>query len=283
MRHVVHERFSYSDSIILVNAVIQTFYTDNYSEFDIFWETARDQFAYKLFKSNRETIIHEYLWFVSDNTSVEEEFRISGYGEEMFVFYENTLKDFNVKIPAKIIPNFDYINKHGFCEECKSCKKLINYVDWIASKIEEFKPNIIHSAFHILMLNKHFLRDFHEKLAEYLERDKDILLELYPEFIAETGKIKRMSFWPVWLKRGVFFRDKGVCTICRNPLSGDLFLGIDPDIDHIVPLDRFGNNDPSNLQILCNKCNNKKRNYSSETSSYDIPYWNIPLPNNYED
>lgn len=277
MRHIMHERFSYSDSIFLVSGAIQTFYVDNYSDFDIFWEAVRGEFPHKLFKSEKETILHEYLWWISNNSNVIEEFRNSDYSQELFVFYENTLKDFDVRIPSKIIPNFEYIERHGFCENCKSCKKLIAYVDWITQKIDEFKPNIIHSAFHVLMLNKHFLRDFHEKLAEYVLRDKAQLHQLHPEFISENGKIKRMSSWPVWLKRGVFFRDKGVCTICRNPLSGDLFLGIDPDMDHIVPLDRNGNNDPSNLQILCNKCNNKKRHYSSTTSSYDIPYWNLPI------
>ncbi|MBB3154482.1 hypothetical protein FHS16_004564 [Paenibacillus endophyticus] len=277
MRHILHERFSYSDSILLVSGAIQNFYVDNYSDFNMFWEIIRDHFPDKLFKSKKETILHEYLWWISNNSSMIEDFRNSDYSQEMFVFYENTLKDFDVRIPSKIIPNFEYIEGHGFCGKCKSCKKLINYVDWIAEKIDEFKPNIIHSAFHVLMLNKHFLRDFHERLAECIDRDKARLHQLHSEYILETGKIKRMSSLPVWLKRGMFFRDKGVCTICRNPLSGDLFLGIDPDMDHIVPLDKNGNNDPSNFQILCNKCNNKKRHYSSATSSYDIPYWNLPI------
>jgi len=275
LRQVKHERFSYSDSIFLVNSAIQLFYNDTYNEFDIYWEVVRDELFEKLIKSQKETILHEYLWWISNNTSVLEELRNSGYSLEILIFYENALKDFGILIPKRIIPNYDYIDKHGICEKCRSCKKLINYCEWIAEKMEEFKPNTIHSAFHVLMQNKIFLRDFHERIAQYIERDKDQLHNLFPDSISPLGKIKRMSSWPTWLKRGIFFRDKGVCTLCRNPLAGDLFLGIDPDMDHTVPLDRHGNNDPSNLQILCNKCNNKKRNSSNATSSFDIPFWNL--------
>ena len=241
----------------------------------MFWEGLRDQVACKLIRSERETVLHEYLWWISNNSTVRGDFRNNDYSDEIFIHYENILSDFSIKVPSILKPNFAYIEEHGFCEECRSCKKLLDYVDWISDKIDEVKPNIIHSSFHILMLNKQFLRDFHEKLGEFICRDKEHLHQLFPDNISETGKIKRLSSWPKWLKRGIFFRDKGVCTICRNPLSGDLFLGIDPDIDHIAPLDKYGNNDPSNLQILCNKCNNKKRNHSSKTSSYDIPLWNL--------
>jgi 5-methylcytosine-specific restriction endonuclease McrA len=51
-------------------------------------------------------------------------------------------------------------------------------------------------------------------------------------------------------------------------------LGFDYEIDHIIPISKYGNNDPSNLQILCKSCNLKKLNKSSLTSTYEIPFWN---------
>ncbi|WP_307544911.1 HNH endonuclease [Paenibacillus sp. V4I5] len=273
---MLHQPFTYTDSTFLVSQAIQFFYEDDNANFELFWDIERDEMIIpKLTKSSKETVLHLYLNYVSGNFSIMDEFKHSDYSRDVLVFYENTLRDLGVKIPSKKVPNFEYIEKHGFCEMCRSCKKLTEYVNWLSDILEEYQPNIIHSAFHILMLNKNFLRDFHEMIAVCLDADKKELHEKYPDYISDEGIIARMGSWPAWLKRGIFFRDKGVCTICRNPLSGDLFLGIDPDMDHIVPLKRHGNNDPSNLQILCNICNNKKRHYNSATSSYDIPFWNL--------
>lgn len=61
--------------------------------------------------------------------------------------------------------------------------------------------------------------------------------------------------------------------ICRKDLTGAINLGGDFEIDHIVPISKYGNNDPSNLQIVCKECNLRKSNNSSLISVYEVPLW----------
>ena len=76
--------------------------------------------------------------------------------------------------------------------------------------------------------------------------------------------------WPVWAKKAVIARDRGTCSICKKNLMQE--LDEDENIDHIIPLAKGGNNDLLNLQLLCSKCNNKKRDLIYETKSSIPPY-----------
>lgn len=71
------------------------------------------------------------------------------------------------------------------------------------------------------------------------------------------------------VRRQVFRRDKYTCRICglvgreeRFPKGGYGYpTSIDRvylSIDHIVPRARGGSHDPSNLRVLCTRCNSKK-------------------------
>jgi hypothetical protein len=53
-------------------------------------------------------------------------------------------------------------------------------------------------------------------------------------------------------KKIVFTRDGGVCQCCRGSLS--------LEYDHITPFSCGGGNSPSNIQLLCMKCNRSKSN-----------------------
>ncbi len=53
-------------------------------------------------------------------------------------------------------------------------------------------------------------------------------------------------------KKIVFSRDGGVCQCCGSSVS--------LEYDHITPFSCGGNSDPSNIQLLCLKCNRSKSN-----------------------
>ncbi|MGD7009487.1 HNH endonuclease [Metabacillus sp. 84] len=260
MRTVKHEPFSYNDAISLANLVIQCFYDGN-DEFDMFWDDSIDEIAKKLTKPEKESLLHIYIDWIRSMLEDEIDNILNNVDpidfQSIFDVMESTINQLGCKSYKKDYPNYAEIEKCGHCGNCRSCLKFQRYIVWLKTKSDEYSQQRIHAAFHVLMLNKAFLKDFHEVIAKAIQSDKVKLNSLYPNEINSHGIIKR-SHWPVWLKKGIFFRDRGVCTLCRNPLSGDLFLGIDPDMDHIVPLALHGSNDSSNLQILCNKCNNKK-------------------------
>lgn len=53
-------------------------------------------------------------------------------------------------------------------------------------------------------------------------------------------------------KKIVFTRDGGICQCCGSSYS--------LEYDHIVPFSCGGDSNPSNIQLLCRKCNRSKSN-----------------------
>nr|WP_232713460.1 HNH endonuclease signature motif containing protein [Bacillus xiapuensis] len=43
----------------------------------------------------------------------------------------------------------------------------------------------------------------------------------------------------------------------------------------MVPLELFGTNDASNMQLLCETCNTSTGVRSTATSSVNVPFWNL--------
>jgi hypothetical protein len=86
------------------------------------------------------------------------------------------------------------------------------------------------------------------------ELDIDMLFQK-----GSPGKLKRKNP-PIWARRAIFHRDSGRCTYCKKDISG-LYDSMTPaNFDHMVPLDAGGLNDVTNLQLLCQGCNNEKSN-----------------------
>ena len=49
-------------------------------------------------------------------------------------------------------------------------------------------------------------------------------------------------------------RDKYTCQICGKKMFDEVGL----HIDHIIPVSKGGKSIPSNLRVLCSKCNGRK-------------------------
>lgn len=57
------------------------------------------------------------------------------------------------------------------------------------------------------------------------------------------------------LRKQIIARDNGICQICKKVCAH-----YEIEIDHIQPISKGGKTTPSNLQVLCSKCNRKKSN-----------------------
>lgn len=99
---------------------------------------------------------------------------------------------------------------------------------------------------------------FNQSIAgEIVDLIKEELTPEHRRFFSKSGVLKRVSI-PQWAKRAVYYRDRGVCVKCHRDLSGTLNIGNSGNYDHIVPLEKGGLNDVTNVQLLCSTCNLSK-------------------------
>ncbi len=143
--------------------------------------------------------------------------------------------------------------------------------NWLEENSEEFLElfsAMADEAFHILFYNRNFLLEFNKLVTNTIRE-----IEYPSELLTKKGRLKRMRI-PEWLRTAVFHRDKGRCVYCNIDLTNIVNTINQKNFDHMVPLDIFGSNDPSNMQLTCESCNKSKSNKGSSTSFIYSPWWN---------
>jgi hypothetical protein len=123
-------------------------------------------------------------------------------------------------------------------------------------------------VFFVVFQNRRLLLIFNDMMARQVGRSEtDDLAHEYHTYFVASGVLKRVGI-PSWVRRAVFFRDRGFCAICHRDLSGVLNISNIEHFDHIVPLAQGGLNDVTNIQLLCQDCNLKKSHKEAMTSDY---------------
>jgi hypothetical protein len=126
----------------------------------------------------------------------------------------------------------------------------------------------VNEVFFVIFQNRRLLLIFNDMIARQVEdSEPDEAPDEYRGYFASSGVLKRVTI-PSWVKRAVFFRDRGFCALCNRDLSGILNISNIEHFDHIVPLAQSGLNDVTNIQLLCQDCNLKKRHHEATTSDY---------------
>lgn len=120
--------------------------------------------------------------------------------------------------------------------------------DCFHDAIEEISDEI----FHVLFNDVGFLQSFNILCAGYIESSG-----VGDQYVGRNGTLKRKTI-PIWARRAIFHRDKGECRACKRSLAAIINRLDTERYDHIVPLARFGANDVTNLQLLCERCNLEK-------------------------
>ena len=136
---------------------------------------------------------------------------------------------------------------------------------------QEYKEKTIKEVFYILFGNRSVLKLYNEMIAEVRESDWD------PEFYnsnvnTRNGYLRRVTI-PKWVQKAVYHRDKGRCVICKKDVTGMINIYNKSNYDHIVPLARFGINDVSNIQLLCDTCNQQKKANNNNSSKDYFPWY----------
>lgn len=110
--------------------------------------------------------------------------------------------------------------------------------------------NYVKSSYHVSIVVSQFSSNYAE-LEQRYQRLKEIGFECtLSEYYAKNQR-KMMT---KSLRHQIAERDHYTCQICGKYMPD----GVGLHIDHIVPIAKGGKSVPSNLQVLCSKCNGKK-------------------------
>ena len=137
---------------------------------------------------------------------------------------------------------------------------------------EKLLSTLAEDVFTILYSDKNLLAFFCNELADKI---RNLKASEYPDILASDGVLQRCQYWPAWLERGIYMRDKGRCQLCGCDVSGILRTDVKYNIDHIVPLKCGGINDPINLQLSCEHCNKSKGARSTKFNNIASPFWRL--------
>ena len=248
-----------------VASIIEKCVQENYGFIEIDW-TDREV-CEGLARFDRVSILHCYLYGVLAAV------RRSNYHDDSENLDSKSIARIEGTFRAYCVPYLDFetfrkdeIERGSFVHD-DYC-----FYDWFQALDTHFQDLWEHQtreALHLLFGNRRFLLQFNVSLSEYLADEPDVIPA---EYRKKDGTIKRCQI-PVWVKKAVYFRDQGRCTLCQVDLSGLLSTDRRVEYDHIVPLARFGVNDPCNIQLLCASCNSKKSAGKSITGDLYAAWW----------
>lgn len=220
-----------------------------------FWNFNEEYFIEAAVKFSKESLLHQYIAttainFYRRDLRKNPESYFNEDVEEWYSQFENYGVDF-----TREIVDFD------------DDELPIKWFEENICSFQELFDKMSDEVFHLLFANRRFLLDFNI-LTTLTTRQ----VSIPTKFLTKKGTIKRAQI-PQWVKGAVFHRDKGRCVFCNTDLTGLINTLTNLNYDHIVPLDLYGANDPSNIQLLCEKCNKTKNNRQSSTSNKYIPWW----------
>ena len=169
--------------------------------------------------------------------------------EDTIDWWEGLLLAYGVRLKY---PNFDIENEDDNMGQWyeRNCDSFFEFFNVISDEIV-----------HILFSNMAFLVKFNQRMSYIIENyNKEYTFDKIPfpeDRMNEDGTIKR-CYIPEWVKKAVFYRDYGHCVFCGCDLTNTISTLPDINYDHIVPLHKYGTNDPCNIQLCCEKCNKGK-------------------------
>jgi hypothetical protein len=223
----------------------------------------------------KDSLLHRFIYLVVSATIRDESYddaveqlkkaRSRGDKELGEIYIELVFKNYRK----------EYFSFQAFCGKDLKAIEEDDFYEYynellLCSDIEGLFNTISEEVFYILFNNRQLLMLFNVIVSQYIQEldsnsfDDDF--QDYLKYLSKEGQLKREKI-PEWIKKAVFFRDRGKCCNCKSDLSGTLTIHGEKEFDHIVSLSQGGANDVTNIQLLCKKCNRHKGDREIVTSS----------------
>ncbi|WP_100065756.1 HNH endonuclease [Miniphocaeibacter massiliensis] len=229
---------------------------------DLFGES---QIQYYIKPFQKHSAFHEFISFTVDSIFNEYSDRFD---------YVHTHKESHLKhwfdrynIPTKNI--YLWLNSKNKNLEYLTEIDVDDYYQDLLSSSEYYflLEKITGEIFFLLFSNRKILQRFNILLSSYLELlDGSDIDKENIKYVQGNSRLHRQTI-PVWVKNAVFFRDRGRCVFCNKDLSNLITNQNRINYDHIVPLNLYGLNDITNIQLSCQECNNSKRAKNCSTNN----------------
>ena len=114
------------------------------------------------------------------------------------------------------------------------------------------QKNYVRTAYKVTQIVKDFECDY----LYLLNRDEQLKEINYECTLREYYSKNQRKLMTKELRREIILRDNYTCQICGKYMPDEVGL----HVDHIIPISKGGKTVPSNLQVLCSKCNGSKSN-----------------------
>jgi hypothetical protein len=220
-----------------------------------------------LIQYNKISLLHHYIYSMISVNGRED----YHHNDDMFEEYADLRDDIEKTLEAHDIVFVPY---ERYCSTLEPVgEDDLLFRRWFLSHEHAFEQlwnAQTDEVFHLLFANRSFLLRFNQSLAVFLSEGG---VELPADFLNDRGRLRRQRTVPVWVKRAIFHRDQGRCVLCQKDLTCLINTDVDLHVDHIVPLNQWGVNDPCNLQLLCARCNSKKSDMRAITATRYVPWW----------
>jgi len=236
---------------------------------------------YSLFHQFIEFIIHDVYYDQADESVLNKKKTI----------YESLLElPFALKhmrphvLPIERALEHHNMKHRSFEESLKNKKKAFIdcNIDDVYEYIHELREDgvfdkliehISKEIFHVLFQNRDLMKVFNVMIADALETESTSPCPKEIEHLFKRPGVLKRTTIPKWVRRAVFYRDRGRCVLCDKDLSGQINLENQENYDHIVPLAGHGFNDISNIQLLCKECNQLEKKAGKAITSNKYQSW----------
>lgn len=173
------------------------------------------------------------------------------YGFDRFQQHYNYVEAWKEQCLHRISKSiFKKLRKRQF-EACIDDKNMFHFV-LIRQKTKYKQVNYCKTSYKVEMIDKEYYYDFNYLSARY-KKLQSIDFECT---LNEYNSKNQRKLMTKKLRKQIMKQDHYTCQLCGKYMPDEVGL----HIDHIIPISKGGKTVPSNLQVLCSKCNGRKSN-----------------------